>query len=47
MTHQLVLTGRFKKALKRAKKRGLDIENMTLKVDTLVLESVIYSQTGY
>lgn len=32
MTYQLVRTGKFKKGLKRAKKRGLDIENDVIEV---------------
>ena len=36
MTYQLVLTGKFKKGLKRAKKRGLDIELLDTVVDKLI-----------
>lgn len=36
MTYQLVLTGKFKKGLKRAKKRVLDIELLDTVVDKLI-----------
>lgn len=36
MTYQLVLTGRFKKGLKRAKKRGLDIALLDSVVEKLI-----------
>ena len=36
MTYQLVLTGKFKKDLKRAKKRGLDIMLLDSVVDKLI-----------
>ena len=35
MTYELILTGKFKKSLKRAKKRGLDISLLTEVVDKL------------
>lgn len=36
MKYRLVLTGKFKKSLKLAKKRGLDISLMETVVDTLL-----------
>lgn len=36
MTYQLVLTGRFKKGLKRAKKRGMDISLLDSIVERLI-----------
>jgi len=36
MTYQLTLTGRFKKGLKRAKKRGLDIALLDSIVEKLI-----------
>lgn len=36
MTYQLALTGKFKKGLKRAKKRGLDIELLDVIVEKLL-----------
>jgi len=36
MTYQLVLTGKFKKGLKRAKKRGLDISLLESIVEKLI-----------
>ena len=36
MTYQLALTGRFKKGLKRAKKRGLDIALLDSIVEKLI-----------
>ncbi|WP_230399266.1 type II toxin-antitoxin system YafQ family toxin [Novisyntrophococcus fermenticellae] len=36
MTYQLALTGRFKKGLKRAKKRGLDITLLDFVVEKLI-----------
>ena len=35
MIYELILTGRFKKSLKRAKKRGLDISLLEEVVDML------------
>ena len=35
MTYKLILTGKFKKSLKRAKKRGLDISLLEEVVDKL------------
>lgn len=41
MTYRLVLTGRFKKGLKRAKKRGMDIGLLaTVEDDILTLTLV-------
>lgn len=40
MTYQLILTGKFKKGLKRAKKRGLDMALL----DSIV-EKLIHGQT--
>lgn len=37
MTYQLVLTGKFKKDLKRAKKRGLDIALLDSVVEILFM----------
>ncbi|WP_310604592.1 type II toxin-antitoxin system YafQ family toxin [Anaerosporobacter sp.] len=36
MTYQLILTGKFKKGLKRAKKRGLDIALLDSIVEKLI-----------
>lgn len=35
MTYELILTGKFKKSLKRARKRGLDISLLKEVVDKL------------
>ncbi len=37
MKYELILSGKFKKSLKTAKKRGLDISLLESVVDTLLL----------
>jgi mRNA interferase YafQ len=41
MTYQLILTGKFKKGLKRAKKRGLNIALLDSIVDKLIHGQVL------